>query len=125
MNRLIHPVGEQNLSCIEAEKITHLAFHRFTLGMACKGFGVERARLCQHPGRAAHGALVEIETQSLTSRQRRPVSPQLLHRGAGLKHWSTSPATIPRVRAIPRPRPAQWPGVQFGESPGAKLPGTK
>src|SRR5713101_5431544 len=91
MNTFIHPIREQNLRYIESEKISHVAFDRFALWIACQYFGIERAQFCQHPGRAADGALVEIETQALAPCQRRAVGMQIPDRGAGLKHGSTSP----------------------------------
>ena len=86
MNRLIHSIGEQNLRRIESEKISHFAFHRLALGIACQGFRIQRAQPRQHARRTTDGALVEIETQSLAAGQRRPISVQILYRGAGLKH---------------------------------------
>src|ERR1700733_9661242 len=87
MNRLIHPVREQNLSRIEFKKISHLTFHRLALWITCQGFRIQRVQPCQHARRTTDCALVKIKPQSLATGQRRPISMHSLYRGAGLKHY--------------------------------------
>src|SRR4029077_1599677 len=89
MNRFVDSVSEQNLPRIESEKGGDFFFNRLALRIPRQQFGNERAQRGQNAWRTSHGALVEIETQSGSPGQRRPISMQMFHRSASFKHGST------------------------------------
>src|SRR6202023_632259 len=97
MNRFVDSVSEQNLRRIESEKGGDSFFNRLALGIARQKFRIEGAQPRQHARRTPHGALGEIETQSGSPSQRRPICVQMFHYLASFKHGITSLGMPPRV----------------------------
>ncbi len=106
MNRLVDSIGEQNLHGIESEKIRDLLFNRLAFGIARQELRIERPQAGQHARRTSHCALVEIEAQSGSSRQRWPISVEMFYRVASFKHESTALGMLPRVPSSLRRWPA-------------------
>src|ERR1700675_1988630 len=106
MDRLVDSIVEENLRRIESEKTRDFFFNRLALGIARQQFGIERAQPRQHARRTSHGVLVEIETQSGSPSQWRPISVQIFYRFAGFKHGNISLGMRARVPSNLRHWPA-------------------